>query len=120
MLYEVITLIHFRRKEYTEAEEHMKTAVKNAPDDGTYLGFWAWITYINPANNKDAIRDSIKRALTEAVELNKREATLHYYLGKVLLDAGQKGSAIQHLKRAVEINPNYIEASRELRMIERT
>ncbi len=112
-------LIHFRRKEYTEAEEHMKTAVKNAPDDGTYLGFWAWITYINPANNKDAIRDSIKRALIEAVELNKREATLHYYLGKVLLDAGQKGSAIQHLKRAVEINPNYIEASRELRMIER-
>jgi curved DNA-binding protein CbpA len=112
-------MIFFRRKSWKEAEEQMKIAVTNSPDDGSYLGLWAWITYCNPANNKDAIRDSIKKALIESVELTKREANLHYYLGKVLADGDQFVSAKQHLTRAVTINPEHIEAAREMRLMDK-
>ncbi|MBN2724891.1 MAG: DnaJ domain-containing protein [Deltaproteobacteria bacterium] len=112
-------MIHFRRKEFAEAVENIYTAVNDSPDDGHYLGMWAWIRYSDPAAPREEIKDSVKEALLKAVQLAPREPNLFYYLGKVLLDCNQIGSARQYLSKACELNPDHLEASRELRLLEK-
>jgi curved DNA-binding protein CbpA len=111
-------IIHFRRKEYTLAEA-MFLEARGKNEDGSHLAMWAWLRYLNPENDRLAVRDEVKAALQKAIQLTPREADFYFYLGKVCLDMDQLASARQYFVKAVEINAEHIEAARELRMIER-
>jgi tetratricopeptide (TPR) repeat protein len=112
-------MIHFRKQEYVQAEASLKAAIKKTPDDGVYIGLWAWVCYLNPEHDKESIRENIKIALLQAVKLTPNEARINYYLGKVLIDLGLYASAQKYLNKAIEIKPDYLEASRELKMLGR-
>ncbi len=111
-------IIHYRRKEYDLAEQAFLEA-RQKHEDGSHLAMWAWIRYINPGNDKKAVRDEVKAALQKAIQLTPREADFYYYLGKVCADMDQIATARQYFVRAVEINNEHIEAARELRLLER-
>ena len=111
-------MIHYRRREYDLAEKSFLEA-RQKHEDGSHLAMWAWIRYINPANDKKAVRDEVKAALQQAIQLTPREADFYFYLGKVCADMDQIATARQYFTRAVELNNNHIEAARELRLLER-
>lgn len=111
-------IIHFRRREYTLAEQ-MFLEARGKNEDGSHLALWAWVRYLNPENDRRAVRDEVKAALQKAIQLTPREADFYFYLGKVCLDMDQIASARQYFVKAVEINAEHIEAARELRLIER-
>lgn len=111
-------MIHYRRREYDLAEQAFLEA-REKHEDGSHLAMWAWIRYINPANDKKVVRDEVKAALQKAVQLTPREADFYFYLGKVCADMDQIATARQYFTRAVELNNNHIEAARELRLLER-
>jgi len=111
-------IIHFRRKEYGLAEQ-MFFEAQQRNKDGSHLAMWAWLRYLNPANDRMAVRDEVKLALQKAIQLTPREADFYFYLGKVCADMDQLASARQYFNKAVEINSEHIEAARELRMLER-
>ncbi len=111
-------IIHFRRKEYTLAEQ-MFFEARQKNEDGSHLAMWAWLRYLNPDNDRVAVRDEVKAALQKAIQLTPREADFYFYLGKVCMDMEQIATARQYFIRAVEINAEHIEAARELRLLER-
>jgi tetratricopeptide (TPR) repeat protein len=111
-------IIHFRRKEYTLAEQ-MFFEARQKNEDGSHIAMWAWLRYLNPENDRLAVRDEVKAALQKAIQLTPREADFYFYLGKVCLDMDQLASARQYFVKAVEIDAEHIEAARELRLIER-
>lgn len=111
-------IIHFRRKEYTLAEQ-MFFEARQKNEDGSHLAMWAWLRYLNPVNDRLAVREEVKAALQKAIQLTPREADFYFYLGKVCLDMDQLASARQYFVKAVEINSEHIEAARELRLLER-
>ncbi|MBU1242352.1 DnaJ domain-containing protein [Myxococcota bacterium] len=111
-------IIHFRRKEYGLAEQ-MFLEARHKNEDGSHLAMWAWLRYLNPDNDRKAVREEVKIALQKAIQLTPREADFYFYLGKVCLDMEQIASARQYFNKAVEINSEHIEAARELRMLER-
>jgi len=111
-------IIHFRRKEYGLAEQMFLEARKKN-EDGSHLAMWAWLRFLNPENDRKAVREEVKIALQKAIQLTPREADFYFYLGKVCLDMEQIASARQYFNKAVEINSEHIEAARELRMLER-
>ncbi|MGM0596623.1 MAG: tetratricopeptide repeat protein [Myxococcota bacterium] len=110
-------MVYFKKKDYEEAEKHFKKALRLQPDEGIYMGMWAWVTYINPENDKENIRHSILEALKEACKKSEKEADLQYYLGKIMLDSGQFASAKNRFQNALRIKRNHIEAARELRLM---
>lgn len=112
-------MIHYRKKEYAEAARLMAEAVENSPEDGHFLGTWAWVCYSDPECDREARRDELKAALMKAISLTPREPNLYYYIGKILSDANQLGSAKQYLAKACELHPDHLEAGRELRLIEK-
>jgi len=111
-------IIHLRRKEYGLAEQ-MFFEARQRNEDGSHLAMWAWLRYLNPENDRLAVRDEVKAALQKAIQLTPREADFYFYLGKVCMDMDQLASARQYFNKAVEINAEHIEAARELRMLER-
>ncbi len=111
-------IIHFRRKEYGLAEQ-MFLEARQKNEDGSHLAMWAWLRYLNPSNDRKAVREEVKIALQKAIQLTPREADFYFYLGKVCADMDQLASARQYFNKAVEINNEHIEAARELRMLER-
>lgn len=111
-------IIHYRRREYDLAEQAFLEA-RQKHEDGSHLAMWAWLRYINPGNDKKAVREEVKAALQKAVQLTPREADFYFYLGKVCADMDQIASARQYFIRAVELNNDHIEAARELRLLER-
>jgi tetratricopeptide (TPR) repeat protein len=110
-------MVYFKKRDYEEAEKHFKKALMLQPDEGIYMGMWAWVTYTNPENDKENIRHSILEALKEACKKTEKEADLQYYLGKIMLDSGQLASAKNRFQNALRIKRNHIEAARELRLM---
>ncbi len=111
-------IIAFRRKEYDLSESLFLEAIQKN-EDGSHLAMWAWVRYINPHNDRLAVREEVKQALLKAITLTPREADFYFYLGKVCLDMEQIASARQYFTRAVEIDREHLEASRELRLLEK-
>jgi tetratricopeptide (TPR) repeat protein len=55
--------------------------------------------------------------LAQALKKNERIAAAHYFVGHIAKLTGDEKAALKEFKRAVELNPDHIDAAREVRMM---
>lgn len=105
-----------RQRNYKEAEKKLFTAIEMNPDESAYIGMYAWARYL-AAPDKDRVMDDVKKELNKAIEMDPSVEQNYYYLGSVYKFSENFTRAERNFSKAVEIDPNYIEAKRELRLI---
>ena len=109
--------ILLNQRRYTEAEKKFKDALELNPDEPVYLGAHAWSIFLSSDEKDNKINDLIEK-LNTSIRLNNSIAENYYYLGTIYKYINDIKSAEINFKEAISKNPEYIEAKRELRLIQ--
>ena len=104
------------QRNYGEAASKLGEALKINPEESAYIGAYAWARFLS-SEDKNGNLSEIIGDLTKAIEINPTIAENYYYLGSIHKSLGDTDKAEQNYHKALETDPNYIEAKRELRLI---
>ena len=104
------------QRDYGEAEKKIREAVNMNPDEAAYLGALAWTRFL-AAENKSAVLEEVKNSLEIALKMNDKIPENYYYLGSVYKYTNDLRKAERYFEKAIELDPDYIEAKREIRLI---
>lgn len=111
--------VYFRKGDLAKAEQHFLAAVEGNPEEGEHLALLAWTRYQTVAMElRGEHRQSTLEMLERAIALSPRCARAHYFLGKLTLEERRVDAALQAFRRAASLKRSYIEAEREIRIIE--
>jgi tetratricopeptide (TPR) repeat protein len=104
-----------RKHQYDEALELVERILGITKDEPDYHAMYAWLLMHKfPAN--DAPTGKIMEALDRALELHQDHERAHLCKAKMLQRMGRQTEAMRHFKRVVQINPNNVDAAREVRV----
>jgi len=106
-----------RQKNFKEAEKKFIKAIELNPDESAYVGINAWAKYL-AAPDKEKINEEVKKELKRAIDMDKNVAENYYYLGSVYKFSDNLGNAEKYFTVAIQKDINYIEAKRELRLLQ--
>ncbi|MCA9667173.1 MAG: DnaJ domain-containing protein [Myxococcales bacterium] len=109
--------VFFRKKQFKPALAEFKEAVKLNPKEGEHLAWVAWTIYCDPKTNRERMLPKIKQQLLEAINISPRSAASHYFLGEIYLAMEDSNRALTCFNRALDIQPNHIDAQRHVRII---
>lgn len=104
------------QRNYAEAEKKFSEALALNPDEAAYIGAQAWAKYL-ASGDKDAAFEDTRKKLEKALSMKDGLAENYFYLGSLLKNKGNITQAEKQFRSALAIEPGYIEASRELRLI---
>lgn len=104
------------QRNYAEAEKLIWEAVQMNPDEAAYLGAHGWTRFL-AAEDKSPILDEVKNSLETAIKMNDKIPENYYYLGCVYKHTNDLRNAAKYFEKAIELAPDYIEAKREVRLL---
>lgn len=104
------------QRDYVEAEKKIRVAVNMNPGEAAYLGAHAWTRFL-AAEDKSAVLEEVKRSLEAALKMNEKIPENYFYLGSVYKFTNDPKKAERYYEKALELAPDYIEAKREIRLI---
>jgi tetratricopeptide (TPR) repeat protein len=107
--------IMVKARKYPEAVKMLNEAISL---NGEEAEFYAWRGYARflVAPDKKAAQPEAAREIQNAIKRNERCAPAHYFLGVIAKAVGDAAGALKHFKRTVELQPDHIDAQREIRM----
>jgi curved DNA-binding protein CbpA len=107
--------VMMKRRDFTQAMQHMRSALAKNPDDADYHALYAWLLHLmNPID--PAPIDEMLSALDRALKANPNSERAHYYRGVVLKRVKRDREALNNFRKALEINPRNVDAAREVRL----
>jgi tetratricopeptide (TPR) repeat protein len=108
-------IVFMKARKYAEATAIFDEAIElNAAEPE----FHAWRGYARfcAAPDKKAAQAEAFREIQGALKKNERCAPAHYFLGLIAKTLGDASGSLKHFKRTVELQPDHIDAQREVRM----
>ena len=107
--------IFMKARKYAEAVKIFDEAIQLNADEAE---FYAWRGYARfcAAEDKKAAQPEAFKELQLAIKKNDRCAPAHYFLGVMAKALGDAGGALKHFRRTVELQPDHIDAMREIRI----
>ncbi|WP_203258264.1 tetratricopeptide repeat protein [Hyunsoonleella ulvae] len=99
-----VALIYISKGDNEKAIQAIKDAKAEAPDDINLIISEANIYY------KMGNTEKFKELMETATKLDPENAELQYNLGVISADANQPEEALQYYKKAIELDPNYLNA----------
>jgi len=105
-----------RQRNFKEAEKKFIEAIELNPDESAYVGINAWAKYLG-APDKEVVFEDVKKELKNAIEMDKNISENYYYLGSIYKFSENLVSAEKFFTMAIEKDPYYIDAKRELRLL---
>lgn len=105
-----------KARKFPEAVKMLDEAIKANEKEGE---FYAWRAYARFFCNKDraAGKKEADRDFQIALKLNERVGATHYFIGHIAKLMGDEKTALKEFKKAVEYQPDHIDAQRELRLM---
>ncbi len=106
----------FRQQNFTEALKMFKEAVALCGDEGIFHAWLGWTAYQIAPGDPSTV-DQARLELNRAVQLNPRYDQAHLFLGYIEKENHRPDRAQGHFEHALQVNPDCIEALRELRLL---
>jgi tetratricopeptide (TPR) repeat protein len=103
-IYKNIALIYLNNGKVDQAKKAIEEAKRENPDDSSLMLAEADL-YLNL---KDT--ETYKKIITQVLAKNPNDADLVYNLGVITMQNNELGEAEKYFKRAVEIDPKYVNA----------
>jgi len=107
--------ILFKKKDFVGAEEHARNAVRMAPDNADAHSFVITIQMAKPGVSKDDLRRFVAQ-LDELIKKNEKSERAYFVRGQLKKQLDLGAAAIADFARAAELNPQNVDAAREVRL----
>ena len=107
--------IFVKNRKYAEAVGFFNEAISLNAEEPEFYCWRGYARFLNAPDKKAAMPTSM-REIQDALKKNERIAPGHYFLGVIAKTCGDAAGALKHFKRCVEIQPDHIDAMREVRM----
>lgn len=108
--------VFLKLRDYAQAEEHGLKAMELDPQQADYVALVGWVQGLKPENqNPEGTRRSIE-LLSQAIKIQPQHEKAFYYRGMLYKRLEDPASAFRDFKKASSINPNNVDAVREVRL----
>jgi len=98
------------------AEEQLRRACDLKPNEAEYHVYYGWTLFrLTPAGQTDFSK--AKEFINKGLTINGSLAQGHYFLGMIYKREGREAESRESYKKALECNPDHVEALREIRLI---
>ena len=108
-------LVFARKHHYDEALDLLEKILTITKDEPDYHAMLGWLL-MQKFPGSDAPIQKITEALDRAIELHENHEKAQLYKAQLLKRLGRHPEALRHYKRVVSINPNNLDAAREVRV----
>jgi curved DNA-binding protein CbpA len=105
-----------RQRDYPSALRHFGKALELYPDEGEYHAHYGWTLHLCHQGDPNMLQEAIEH-VRRGIKLASRSEKSYLYLGRLCKARGSSSAAEKMFTRAVQIEPNCIEALSELRLI---
>jgi hypothetical protein len=105
-------------KDYGEAEALVRKALLAAPGRAEYVALLAWCEANDPGKTSAEHTRAQVFALDRALMIDPAARRAHYYRAELNKRLGEKDSAIADYRLALQVDPDDVEAQRELKLLE--
>ena len=110
--------VMLKKRGYDQAEEHLREAVQENPDEPKYWQKLGLAVFRNQDAREDGERlEEASKCWGKALELDDEDADSHYYAALYHKAKGDQNRCRKALEQSVKLNPKNVEARRELRLI---
>ncbi len=109
--------VFLKKRDYQSARESFGWASKLLPEEGEYLAYLGWTLFLGAENKQSSEVLTGIRHLKMAASLNPSLEIAQLFLGAVYKEQKLRDIAALHFKKALEINPESVEAKRELSIL---
>lgn len=110
--------VFLKKGDHAKAIECFTMATQGNPSEPQYRGYLAWTRFDDPKARKETVvRDSLK-VIEGVIQERPRFARGHFWAGLLWKFLGDIPKAEQAFRQAVVVDNSFIDASRELRLIE--
>jgi tetratricopeptide (TPR) repeat protein len=103
-----------KAKKFPDAVEMLSEAITLNPEEGEFYA-WRGIARFYAAADRKKGKAEADRDLVIALKKNPRCAQAHYFQGQVAKGLGDNGGAVKQFQKALEIQPDHLDAQREIR-----
>lgn len=111
-------LVMTRKHQYDEALESLKRILHVTKDEPDYHAMYGWLL-MQKFPQKPGVRapyDEMLAAVETALELHRDHEKANLYKALILRRMGRSKEALDYFREVVRINPNNLEAAREVRI----
>jgi curved DNA-binding protein CbpA len=109
-------MVMARARRFPEALAMFEEAIKANPDEAEFYAWRGWAKYFTIADKKLGAQDALKD-ITICTKKNARVANGYYFHGQIAKLTGDNATAKAMFKKTVELQPDHVDAQRELRML---
>lgn len=104
-----------KARRYQEGIELLERAIQLNPDEGEFLAWRAFARFVISNDRRSAYPDAVAEC-ERALKMNPRCAQAHLFIGQMAKLIGENTKAFRAYKGALGVDPENIEAQRELRL----
>jgi len=106
-----------RKKSYQRAVAHFEEAVRAYPEEGEYHAYYGWAFYLLDPEAPGRLKEALQHVLAGRKLAPAREKP-YLFLGRLYKAANRERTAEKMFARAVQLDPDCVEALRELRLLD--
>lgn len=104
-----------RARRFVEAVKVFDDAIAANPREGEFYAWRGYARFFTVPDKKVALVEAL-RDLKHALKLNERCAPAHYFIGQLHKLTGDAATALKHFQRCVALDPQNVNAQREIRL----
>jgi tetratricopeptide (TPR) repeat protein len=109
-------VVSLRKKSYSQAAAHFEAAVNTYPEEGEYHAYHGWALYLEDPDAPGRVKEALEHILRGRKLAPSREKP-YLFLGRLYKAADRNKIAEKMFTRAVQLNPDCVDALRELRLL---
>jgi tetratricopeptide (TPR) repeat protein len=106
-----------RKKSYSQASTLFKEACECYPNEGEYFAYYGWAMYLSDPRAHGRV-ELARNLLVKARKLAPSSDKPYLFLGRLYKAEGKDGVAEKMFQKVIELDPDCVDAIRELRLID--
>jgi tetratricopeptide (TPR) repeat protein len=110
--------VFLKKGDYAKAIEAYSEAIKGNPKEPQYRAYLAWARFDDPRARKEVLARESLSTLQQVVAEIPKFARGFYWIGQIWKYLNDMNQAERAFKEAITIDPRFLEAEREVRLLE--
>jgi len=107
-----------RMRDWEKAEMYLRQAISREPENCEFLCQIGWATFNNMDRVESERIEEARNFWVKALEKDDKSVDANYYMSLYFKSTGDTFKQSKHLKKALDYKPDFVDAQRELRLIE--